>query len=73
MFATVMTAAHAASKVNWNVVYDTTVVDTARRLAGQKTIAQNAAECLDTLVDPEVIEQYMREHDEFQAYLDSLN
>lgn len=73
MFTAVMTAAHAASKVNWNVVYDTAVVDSARRLAGQKTIAQNAAECLDALVDLDVIDHCLAEHDEFQAYLDSLN
>lgn len=73
MFATIMTTAHMASKVNWNVVYDTTVVDTARRLAGQKTIAQNAAQCLDELVDLDVIDQYLAEHDQFQEYLDTLN
>ncbi len=69
MFATIMTAKQLASEVNWNVVFDTAVVDTARRLAGQPTIAQNAAKCLDELVDLDVVDQYLKEHDELHARL----
>ena len=54
--------------LNWNAF-----TDTIRLLIGQKTIAQNAAECLDELVDQDVIDQYLAEHDKFQEYLDSLN
>lgn len=68
MIATALTAVTLASNTNWNPV-----VDAARRLTGQKTIAQNAAECLDELVDFGVIDQYLAEHDKFQEYLDSLN
>lgn len=65
MLATILTAADMASKVNWT--------DAARKLSGRPTIAQNAAKCLDELVDLDVIDQYLAEHDDLQRRLESYN
>lgn len=55
MLATIMTATHIASNVDWSLEFDFRVMDPIRKATGQKTNAQLAAECLDDLVDLDVI------------------
>lgn len=65
MLATIMTASHIAKNVDWSLEFDFRVMDPIRKMTGQKTNAQLAAECLETLVDFDIIEERIRDQEEF--------